>query len=107
MEIVNCIIDWVAIILGLYVVIPRLKSLYEFIYKCFIMRQHDLKQRYNSGGSYVLVTGCTSGIGEEMAHRFAKEGFNVVLLSRNLDKLKQVASDIKTKSNPNVEIRIV
>jgi short-subunit dehydrogenase len=71
------------------------------------MKKLDLKARYNAGDSYVLITGCTAGIGEEMAHQFAKEGFNIVLLSRSMEKLKKVEQDIKTKTNANIKTRIV
>lgn len=52
----------------------------------------DLK-RY---GSWVVVTGATDGIGLGYAETFAKKGFNVVLVSRSLDKLKEQESNIKS-----------
>lgn len=45
--------------------------------------------------SYVLVTGASDGIGKEFAKNFASLGFNIVLLSRNRDKLINVAKDIR------------
>jgi len=49
-----------------------------------------------------LVTGASSGIGKEVAKRFAKEGALVILTARNLDKLKEVQKEIE-KNNGNVE----
>ncbi|MGB3721353.1 MAG: SDR family oxidoreductase [Pacificimonas sp.] len=45
-------------------------------------------------GKTVIVTGSSSGIGEGIARRFAKEGANVVLNSRSEDDLKNVAADL-------------
>ena len=49
-----------------------------------------------------LVTGASSGIGKEVAKRFAKEGALVILTARNLDKIKEVQKEIE-KNNGNVE----
>jgi NADP-dependent 3-hydroxy acid dehydrogenase YdfG len=38
-----------------------------------------------------VVAGASSGIGAATAHRLAKEGFNVVLGARRLDRLREVA----------------
>ncbi len=42
-----------------------------------------------------IITGAGSGIGAVTAKLFAKEGASIVLLGRNLDKLKRVASEIR------------
>ena len=45
-------------------------------------------------GRTVIVTGASSGIGRETAREFAKHGANVVLASRNREKLEVIAADI-------------
>ncbi len=43
----------------------------------------------------IIITGASSGIGEACAKEFAKQGSNVVLAARSIDKLKQVESEIQ------------
>ncbi len=46
-------------------------------------------------GKVVLITGASSGIGAAAARLFAREGCPVVLAARRLDRLEQLAADIK------------
>ncbi|MFQ6084377.1 MAG: SDR family NAD(P)-dependent oxidoreductase [Candidatus Aminicenantia bacterium] len=45
----------------------------------------------------VLITGTTSGIGYELSKIFAMEGFNLVLVSRNEQKLNAQKEDLKKR----------
>lgn len=47
-----------------------------------------------------LITGASSGIGRDMAKYLGEKGFDLILVSRNKEKLEEVKSGIKT----NVEI---
>jgi short-subunit dehydrogenase len=42
-----------------------------------------------------LITGASSGFGYEFAKRFAKDGYDVILVSRNGEKLQDVAQEVK------------
>lgn len=46
---------------------------------------------------WVVITGATSGIGLENAKLFMGLGYNLLLISRNPDKLKYVQSALKTR----------
>src|SRR5215211_1120259 len=48
-------------------------------------------------GKVVLITGASSGFGEDAARLFAKEGCKVVLAARRLEKLQQMAADIHSE----------
>jgi hypothetical protein len=54
---------------------------------------------YKLGGEWALVTGATSGIGLEMAKILAAKGMNLVLVSRNEDKLCEVARQLNEDSD--------
>src|ERR1039457_4003155 len=42
-----------------------------------------------------LITGASSGIGLALARIFAREGYNLVLVARGVDKLRQLASEVE------------
>jgi len=44
----------------------------------------------------VIITGASTGIGAELVKTFAKYGSNVILLSRSLDKMNSLISNIKS-----------
>ncbi|SDK41053.1 hypothetical protein SAMN05421823_102669 [Catalinimonas alkaloidigena] len=50
--------------------------------------------------STVLITGATAGFGHEFAKLFAKEGYNLILVARSDDELKQVASSLEQLYQP-------
>ncbi|MEW5808346.1 MAG: SDR family oxidoreductase [Actinomycetota bacterium] len=46
----------------------------------------------------VLVTGASSGIGEQIAHEFARRGYPVVLVARRADKLTALAQSLGARA---------
>ncbi|XP_073479096.1 very-long-chain 3-oxoacyl-CoA reductase-like [Aquarana catesbeiana] len=71
-------------------------------------RVHILSQWWRKDlrkyGGWAVVTGATDGIGKSYAKELAKMGFNVVLISRTLEKLKNVAAEIEKQSGCKAKI---
>jgi short-subunit dehydrogenase len=51
--------------------------------------------------NYTLITGASKGIGYELAMRFAKNGHNIILVSRQLSPLQKLASELEDKYKVN------
>ena len=47
---------------------------------------------------WALVTGASSGIGRDIAKKLSIEGYNIILVARDEEKLKEVQSEIKTET---------
>lgn len=48
----------------------------------------------SSYGPWAVVTGASSGIGEQFAHQLAAAGLNVVLVARRANRIKRIAAEL-------------
>ncbi|XP_064098048.1 inactive hydroxysteroid dehydrogenase-like protein 1 [Macrobrachium nipponense] len=76
---------------------------------CRFVFCHDISKLYKTNlkkkyGGWAVVTGSTDGIGKAYAHELAESGLNIVLISRTLVKLDEVAQEIRVKHNVEVEV---
>ncbi|KAI3773677.1 hypothetical protein L1987_48207 [Smallanthus sonchifolius] len=56
------------------------------------------------GGKVVVVTGASSGIGEQIAYEYAKKGANLVLVARRDQRLRGISENARSLGAPNVLI---
>src|SRR5438876_4614351 len=52
--------------------------------------------------SWVLITGASSGFGEESARQYAQQGHSLVLVARRLDRLQMLAESLRRQYRINV-----
>ena len=57
--------------------------------------------------SWVLVTGATSGFGEEFARQYAAQGRPLVLVARRLEKLQTLATELRERYRVDVIVEQV
>jgi len=79
------------------------KGLVWAAYATLLRPAKNLKRSF---GEWALITGATDGIGKALAFEMAKRGLNVVLVSRSLTKLNEVADEI-TKKYPKCQTKVV
>jgi len=78
--------------LGFLSVSRSLLSPLHSFYRYYLQPSPDYISRYGKG-AYVLITGASDGIGEQLAYTFARSGFNLVLVGRNAGKLDRVKAE--------------
>jgi short-subunit dehydrogenase len=57
--------------------------------------------------SWVLITGASSGFGEEFARQYAEQGHSLVLVARRLDRLQALADALRRQYGINVVVEQV
>lgn len=61
------------------------------------------RKNLKSYGSWAIITGSTDGIGKAIAKELAKQHINLILISRNSEKLAAVSKEISEKFNVEVK----
>ncbi|HEY2404033.1 MAG TPA: SDR family NAD(P)-dependent oxidoreductase [Steroidobacteraceae bacterium] len=57
--------------------------------------------------SWVLVTGASSGFGEEFARQYARQGHSLILVARRLDRLQKLAETLRQQYQVDVVVEQV
>ena len=55
--------------------------------------------------SWVLITGASSGFGEEFARQYAQQGRSLVLVARRLDRLQALAEALRRQYRIDVMVQ--
>ncbi|CAI2376139.1 unnamed protein product [Moneuplotes crassus] len=98
----NSALAW---LIGIYTFVHSMCMITRCLIRNFIRKPLDLTQRYGKG-SWVVITGPTGGIGSEYCKQLAKQGFNLVLLGRNKQKLDDLEAELK-RDHPQLKTKIV
>lgn len=53
---------------------------------------------FNLKNKVVVITGASSGLGKQMAKAFAKQGANLVILARRIEKLEELKEELEKES---------
>ena len=91
---------YLAILIGIYkiacwILSPLFACAKHFCCRC----RQDLNAKYGrrDRSSWAVVTGGSDGIGLEMCHQLADQGFNICIMSRSKDKIDSKLLEIKEK----------
>ena len=56
-----------------------------------------MQSYFDFKGQVAIVTGCSGGLGVQMANALASQGCNIVPIARRMEKLEEVASELRSK----------
>ncbi|XP_058421429.1 17-beta-hydroxysteroid dehydrogenase type 3 [Diceros bicornis minor] len=93
------------IFVGLLVCLVYLVKCVRFS-KCIFLRFWKVLPRsfLKSMGQWAVITGAGAGIGKAYSFELARQGLNVVLISRTLEKLQAAAAEIERTTGRSVKI---
>ncbi|KAM7484037.1 hypothetical protein LguiA_000046 [Lonicera macranthoides] len=72
-----------------------------FLYN-FILKIYHYLSKEDLNGKVVLITGASSGIGEQMAYEYAKKGASLAIVARREKQLEKVAERARALGSPQV-----
>jgi short-subunit dehydrogenase len=64
----------------------------------------EVKEMNTPDKSWVLITGASSGFGEEFARQYAEHGHSLVLVARRLDRLQRLAEALRQEFRVDVVV---
>ncbi|KAL7607427.1 hypothetical protein Lser_V15G14631 [Lactuca serriola] len=87
--------------LGFLSLFKLIFTLFKWVFITFFRPPKNLKNY----GSWAIITGATDGIGKAFSFQLAQNGLHLILVSRNLSKLKEVSDEIASV-HPTTKIKI-
>ncbi|KAK4028928.1 very-long-chain 3-oxoacyl-CoA reductase-B [Daphnia magna] len=90
-------LEVIGLLFCLYLLWSIVSALFNLLYTCYLGNALGRSINVKKLGSWAVVTGATDGIGRAYAEELARKGLNIVLISRSLFKLQNVAREIETQ----------
>jgi len=108
----------IGILVSLYCIpanyLGLLSKFYILTYLLFILigylfaskRQRNSLPLVANRSSYALVTGASSGIGEQICRQLVRQNFNLIMVARSETKLNNLADQLRS-SNENIRVHVI
>ena len=92
---------------GIAVVVSFLLKVFNMLILPVLLKplRKSTLNRYGQN-SWAIITGASDGLGKGFAEELAKDGFNIILIARNKDKLDKAALSLK-EFNPKIQTRVI
>jgi len=85
-------------LLGVAVAAKKTFDISYPLYGQFYRQRFNLRERYGED-TWAVVTGASDGIGRAICKELAHEGFNIILIARNENKIKSLEMELKDISS--------
>ncbi|KAL7716672.1 Estradiol 17-beta-dehydrogenase [Entamoeba marina] len=86
-------------------IIPGLIFLWKVFIKPYLFPSNPKK--YQTKQTYAVITGASGGIGKGFAERFAKEGYNLIIMARRIEELNSIKEELEKKYNVIVKAQAI
>jgi len=95
------------LLIGFFHLLKFTVGVLRLLNRHLLRKPQNFMKTYGDKDSWVVVTGGSDGIGEQFCKDLAKHGFNICIIARNEDKMKQKLESIKSLSNKPIKTRYV
>ncbi|KAI7906166.1 uncharacterized protein BX663DRAFT_499079 [Cokeromyces recurvatus] len=92
------------LIANILIIMVNIMCLPIMIWNCFMSFFHVCTVKKPIVPRVVAITGANAGIGEGIAHAYARDKASLVLIARNKERLEKVAEACKELGSPDVKI---
>ena len=79
--------------IDIYSIESKNRTLYN-VFRSMIERIKNMKNYFDLNGQVAIVTGCSSGLGVQMAKALASQGARIVVVARRQNMIEEVAKEI-------------
>lgn len=98
----------VSAIVGMISVLNYTYRILKYVWRHFLSSSPKHKyDKYKKTDSYAVVTGGSDGIGLEICHQMAAEGFNICIVARNEKKMQEKLAEIVEKYGSHIKTKYV